>query len=447
MVPCLHAGRGVRRALPGPRPRGPALSAAVVLAVGMLAGRGMAEPVPGALTLAEARRLSLDRNADFRVAQAQVDAALAQLRVAREFPNPTLGLSTSKISTDGTPEGTALGNSLLDRSYDSIASLSQLFLVGKRGLLRDAAAAGVHSAEFQRDDARRLLLQAVTQAYAAALAALSEADVLTDSAAKLRREADIAAYRFKVGDLSASDKGQLEIAADQDELNADSERATAKTAVVTLEILLGEPAPSGATPLSDTLEQWMQSIPPDLEAATIGDRPDIKAAESAVDQADTNVRLQQRQRIPDVTASVQYERNPPYQTNTVGVGLSLPLPLWDHFDGEILNAKAAREQTQAQLDKVRIQAAAEVASARVAFREASRRAARYQASLVPKSAEVVASVSYAFEKGGAAMGELLEEERIDNAIRVSAVLSRADTAIAASALQAALGRLGASDAR
>jgi len=266
-----------------------ALAAAVTLS--FPPGRAMAEAAPAPLTLGEAQRLALERNADFRVAQTQVDAALAQLKIAREFPNPTLGLSTAKISTDGTPEGTALGNSLLNRSYDSIASLSQLFLVGKRGLMRDAAAAGVHSAEFLRDDARRLLLQAVTQAYAAALAAQREADVLADSAAKLRREADIAGHRFQAGDLSASDKAQLEIAADQDELSADAERATAKTAVVTLEILLGEPGPTGATALADTLDRWIESIPRDLEEAPIGSRPDIAAAESAVNQADTNVRL------------------------------------------------------------------------------------------------------------------------------------------------------------
>jgi cobalt-zinc-cadmium efflux system outer membrane protein len=393
------------------------------------------------LTLAEAQRLALQRNADFRVAEAQVDAALAQLKVAREFPNPTLGLSTAKISTDGAPEGTSLGNGLLDRSYDSIASLSQLFLVGKRGLMRDAATAGVHSAEFQRDDARRLLLQAVTQAYAAALAALKQADVLTDSAVKLRQEAEIAAHRFRAGDLSASDEAQLDIAADQDELNADAERATAKTAVVTLEILLGEPQPAGTTPLADTLDQWMQGIPADLEQAPIGSRPDIAAAESAEKQSELTVTLQQRQRIPDLTASVPYERNPPVQPDTVGVGVSLPLPFWDHFNGEILAAKAARNAAQAQLDKVRIRASADVAAARVAFHEAHQRALRYQAALVPKSREVVKSVSYAFEKGGAGLVDLLEAERNDNLIRVAAVQAQADAASAAVTLQAALGRL------
>jgi cobalt-zinc-cadmium efflux system outer membrane protein len=418
---------------------------AAALAAACAAGAEDSGPAP--LSLADARRLALERNADFRVAQLQVDAALAQLRVVREFPNPTLGLSTAKISTDGTPEGTAMGNGLLDRSYDSIVSLSQLFVVGKRGLLRDAARAGLQSSQFQRDDARRLLVQAVTQAYAAALAALSEADVLADSAAKLRREADIAAHRLKAGDLSASDEAQLEIAADQDELNADAERAAARTAVVTLEILLGYPSPAGTTPLADSLERWTQSIAPGLEQAPIGSRPDIAAAESTVTQADANVRLQERLKVPDVTASVQYERNPPAQPDTVGIGLSLPLPLWDRFDGEVLAAKAARAQTQAQLDKVRIQAAADVAAARVAYHEASQRALRYRTSLVPKSAQVAKSVSYAYEKGGAALVDLLEAERNDNLIRVAAVQAEADEASTAVSLQASLGLLSAPDGK
>ena len=416
------------------------LAAAVLLsALGLPAATAQTAP----LTLARAQQLAQQRNTDFRVEQAQVQAALALLKAAREFPNPTLSLSTAKINTDGTPQGTPLGNSLLDRSYDSIASLSQLFLVAKRGLMRDAATAGVHAAEFQRDNAKRLLLQAVTQAYAAALAAREEADVLTDSAAKLRHEADIAARRQQAGDLSAADQSQLEIAADQDELNAASERATAKTAVITLEILLGEPQPAGATVLADSLDQWMQTLPPDLAQGAVGSRPDIAAAESAVKQAETNVTLQQHQRIPDVTASVQYERNPPTQTNTVGVGISLPLPLWQHYNGEILGAKAARSVAQAQLDQARIQAAADVAAARVAYEEAAQRAERYRTSLVPRSAEVVKSMTYAFGRGGATLIDLLEAERNDNAIRVAAVQARADAASAAASLLAALGRLEA----
>jgi cobalt-zinc-cadmium efflux system outer membrane protein len=393
------------------------------------------------LSLAEARRIALERNADFRVARIQVDAALAQLRAAREFPNPTLGLSTAKISTDGTPESTPMGNSLLNRAYDSIVSLSQLIQISKRGLIRDSANAGVHVAEFQKEDAQRLLLQAVTQAYVAALSSQEQARVLTESAAALRRQAEIAAHRYHAGDLSKSDQGRIEIAADQDELGAQSEVAAAKSAVVALESLLGNPDPDGSTELSDSLSQLSQAAAPGLEDMALSDRPDIAAAEAGVEQAETNLKLQRRERVPDVTVSLQFERNPPAQPDTIGVGLSLPLPLWNQYTGEILAAQAARNQAEAHLDSVRVQAAADVSAARVAYREARDRARRYEQSLLPKSAEVTKSVVYAYEKGGAALIDLLDAQRNDNSIRQAAVQADADAAAAAAALLAALGRL------
>jgi len=393
------------------------------------------------LSLAEARRIALERNADFRVARIQVDASLAQLRAAREFPNPTLGLSTAKISTDGTPESTPMGNSLLNRAYDSIVSLSQLIQISKRGLIRDSANAGVHVAEFQKEDAQRLLLQAVTQAYVAALSSQEQARVLTESAAALRRQAEIAAHRYHAGDLSKSDQGRIEIAADQDELGAQSEVAAAKSAVVALESLLGNPSPDGSTELSDSLEQLSQAAAPGLEDMALSERPDIAAAEAGVEQAETNLKLQRRERVPDVTVSLQFERNPPAQPDTIGVGLSLPLPLWNQYTGEILGAQAARNQAEAHLDSVRVQAAADVSAARVAYREARDRARRYEQSLVPKSAEVTKSVVYAYEKGGAALIDLLDAQRNDNSIRQAAVQADADAAAAAAALLAALGRL------
>lgn len=400
-----------------------------------------AEGAPRPLSLADAQHLALVRNSDLRIAQAQVAAALGQLKSVREFPNPTLGLSTADLNTDGKTNATPLGNSLLNRSYDSIASLSQLFLIAKRGVMRDAADAGVHVAEFQRDDERRLLLQSVTLAYLAALDAREQVRVLQASAAALRREAEIAAIRLHAGDVSASDQAQIEIAAEQDELNAEAQEATAKTAVVTLEILLGDPQPAGLTPLTDTLGQLQEAAGPDLENLPMGKRPDIAAAEQAVSQAESQLTLQKRQRVPDVTVSVQYERQPPDAPNTVGIGLSLPLPLWNRNAGGILSAQAARNQAEEQLDKVRIQAAADVTSARVAYHEAAARMRRYLDSLLPKSASVVRSVSYAYQKGGASLVDLLEAERNDNLVRVGAAQAQADAASAAVNLRTALGGL------
>ena len=398
----------------------------------------------GALTLAQVQQQALAANADVRVASAQAEAAAAQLRTSREFPNPVLGLSTAKIATDGSGNGTPRGNRLLDRSYDSIISLSQLFELGKRGPRQQSARAAQRAAEAQRDDARRLVLQAVSQTYVAALEAREESRVLAASAASLRREAGLAAVRLAAGDLASNDQRQIELAAGRLELDAAASRHTATAAVIALEILLGSPAPTGETELADTLD----ALPlPSAELAgdgVAGTRPDVAAAEANVAKAEADLVLQQRAPFPDLTVSAQFERNPPDQPNTAGLGLSFPLPLWNRNGGAVRSARAAREVAQAQLDKARLQAVAEVAGSRSAFREARARATAFVEQLRPQSAAVAKTVAYAYEHGGASLVELLAAERNDNEVRIAAARAQADAATAAFNLSAALNRLAPS---
>jgi cobalt-zinc-cadmium efflux system outer membrane protein len=269
--------------------------------------------------------------------------------------------------------------------------------------------------------------------------------VLTDSAASLRREAGIAATRYQAGDIAASDREQIEIAAAQLDLSAASARANARTALVALETLLGFAGPRGETLLADTLDS--AAALPVSDEAPGGTRPDIAAAEAGLAKSEADLTLQRHGAVPDLTVSLQYEHQPPDQPNTVGLGVSFPLPLWNRNTGNIRAARAARDAAQAQLEKVRTRAAAEAAAARVAFDEARARADAYQHVLQPKSAAIIQSVAYAYDKGGAALVELLAAERNDNDIRLAAARAQADAAIAAFALAAALNRLspGAAD--
>ena len=106
--------------------------------------------------------------------------------------------------------------------------------------------------------------------------------------------------------------------------------------------------------------------------------------------------------------------------------------------GSIRAARAARDSAQAQLDKVRAQAAADVAAGRLAFREARARASVFAENLQPQSAAVAQTVAYAYERGGASLLELLAAKRNDNEIRVATAHAQADAVSAAFALSAAL---------
>src|SRR5215831_15528051 len=66
-------------------------------------------PALASLTLAEAQARAFQRNWDLLAAAVGVDAATALKIVSHEFPNPTLSLSTTKISVDNHPASTPDG--------------------------------------------------------------------------------------------------------------------------------------------------------------------------------------------------------------------------------------------------------------------------------------------------------------------------------------------------
>ena len=266
-----------------------------------------------ALSLPTARQRAWERNWDLLAARSGVDSATAQLLVAKEFPNPTLALSTARLGNR--ENSTPLGNSVWNRSYDSIAAVSQLLEIGgKRSRRQSSAQAGVNGARARFFDARRTLDQGVTKAYLAVLLAEENARVLRESAHSLQQESDIAEARFHAGDISAADLKQIQNNAAEFDLQARSAEAAAAQARIQVELLLGEPKPEGHWNPVETLTD-LAAAPapvPASAAATGAERPDVLAAEADLKRAQADLALQRALRIPDPTVSLQVEHNPPW---------------------------------------------------------------------------------------------------------------------------------------
>ena len=393
-----------------------------------------------ALTLAGAKQLAFERNWDLLAAKSGIDAAQAQLIVAREFPNPTASISTAKIGDR--ESGTSMGNGLWERNYDSIAAVSQLIEIGGKRYDRQLAArAGVTGARAAFFDARRLLDQGVTKAYVAAVLAGDNARILNESAGYLRHEADLAELKFRAGAISDSDKKQIEISAEQFELQARSADAAAAQARIAVEILLGEKQPQGNWTPADSLDRLSTTPPTGTnELRPQVERPDVIVADANLKSSVANLKLQKAMRIPDPTISIGGEHNPPGggpPVDTLNIGVSFPLPLWNRNGGEIKAAEAARAQAELALEKAQAQVQADIANAGSEYDEAAQRWQRYRDQTVPKSAKVRESVAFAYEKGGASLVDLLEAERTDNDVRLAAAQAQADTASATADVQAA----------
>jgi cobalt-zinc-cadmium efflux system outer membrane protein len=153
-------------------------------------------------------------------------------------------------------------------------------------------------------------------------------------------------------------------------------------------------------------------------------------------KGEADLRFQKSNRIPDPTLFAQYEHEPPDQPNTVGVGVSFTLPLWNRNHGNISAASAALDQARIVYNKSRAQAAAEVATARLVYEAAAKRWQQYRQVIRPKSEQIRKTIAFGFEKGGASQLDLLIAERNDNEVRLAAAQSAAELALALATFKA-----------
>lgn len=205
---------------------------------------------------------------------------------------------------------------------------------------------------------------------------------------------------------------------------------------------MGVPQPKGNWTPADSLETLMEvsSIVPEAEPKPGAVRPDVLAAEADLQGGEAQLQLQKAMRIPDPTLTIGAEHNPPGggpAVDTFLVGLSFPLPLWNQNGGNIKAAQAAVDQFGDALGKIKAQAAADTASAEIAYDEARETWLRYRDELAPKSAQVRESVRFKYERGAATLVDLLNAEQTDNTIRLALAQAMNDTASAAADLIAA----------
>ncbi|WAC40468.1 TolC family protein [Pedobacter sp. SL55] len=81
-------------------------------------------------------------------------------------------------------------------------------------------------------------------------------------------------------------------------------------------------------------------------------RVDLKSAQTAITYAQQNLMLQKANAIPDVQLSLAYDLKGNYPEKYTGIGISMPIPLFNRNQGEIKKAKIAIEAQQTVYNQV-----------------------------------------------------------------------------------------------
>lgn len=357
-------------------------------------------------------------NLDYAAQRYSVSIAQAAVAAAKAFQNPTLQFS-------GARDVTHSGSELMPGTYG--ASLTQTIeLGGKRKYRILGARQNYAAAAATLDDFLRNLKSDAAAAFADALALSLSSEQKRQSAEYLSRLAETQRARFRSGDISQADMLQTQVEEQQFQNELLAAQADAENASIALSGFLGRER--GQTRLIP--KGNLKIAPRDFDLAQLlalamTNRPDLLALRHARDAAQSNVRLEKANRVPNVdvgpawthSTSSQNSIAPSPEFDSLGLSLTFPLPLWNRNKAAIASAGFAAEQAQKQLESAELKAEVQIRQNLNAYRTAVERIRRYQNGILKNADVVLEAKRFSYQHGQTTLLELLDAQRTDNEVR------------------------------
>ena len=386
----------------------PVLSLLAVTVSGIQAQQITQTPAPTtakrSVTLADAVEIFMRQNLALVAARYDIETADADKLTARLRPNPqlTIGLSALPLNLSGPL--------IKEQTYDY--TVSRVFeLGGKRSKRIETADANsdVARGQFQMvvwqmtNDLKRKFYTVVLNQQLLNLA--KENETTFDEIVKHTTEL------MNAGEISGLDLSRVEV----EKLKFDTDVANAErdyeVALRDLRFTLGGDYRAMDIDVSGSIDYEAHQFSHDeLLDLALAARPDLKAAKLSERAADANIRLQDAQRIPDLTLGGGVEQVPSGTSSyTFGVGIELPVS--NRNQGERAKALIEKKKAENQEQFLTNQVRSDVDKALVAFQLQQRRVDLYRTGVITKVNDIQNMTQIALKAGESSILDLLDAIR------------------------------------
>lgn len=377
------------------------------------------------LTLSQAVTQLLSANHDIRLAGNAIESAQADQMIAGARPNPFVTLQANQIGLYGPPAG----NGTIGRQVDAIVSWSQPIERGnKRGLRMEAAKANLAAATASRQSVLRDTLAMLYGSYYDLAAAQQRLRIADAASALYERTLNAAELRFKAGDIAAADLARIRVEAMRSRNEAAAARGQLQQSQLALARLLARESDAYSLSVS---EDWPSPQPMPAEAerdALVEVQPDVIAARQKVVAGDRGAQLARALRANDVVVSLQYERLPTVNPDTVGVGLSFPIQVGNNYAGDIRRADSDLATARLVLDSTRHGESNRIASEYAALGTSLRALQLFQGDILANARKAADAAEYAYQRGASSLLELLDARRTLFAVQLDALAAQTEYA-------------------
>lgn len=333
------------------------------------------------------------------------DMRAAEVRVLQAglWSNPELDLELENFAGSGDIDGTD--------QLELTLSIAQTFpLGGDISRRRELAQLEGRLAGWDYEAARVGLLAEVAQRFAELLAAQERIRLAEESAVLAKEIADSTARRVEAGDVPAVENSRAAVPLATARVQVGRVQRELESARVRLAMTWGEPAPNFGEARGDLTR--LQTVPPLGELTQrIGDNPELARWTVEIASRQAEVELARAEATPDLTAGLGFRWFNESDDTALVAGVSLPLPIFDRRQGDILAARfgVASAQNQQRAIELRVTAALSAAYARLAGAYDEAVALRDHA--LPPAEAAYRDVRQAFDQGNLGYLDVIDAER------------------------------------
>lgn len=369
---------------------------------------------PDAITIEQAVAEAIEKNLNLLAEQFNLSLADARIATARLRPNPVLsvggdhldllGTGYNNINGAGPPEYAFRADFILERGE-------------KRRHRIEVAQLEKQVAELQLLNSIRTLVFEVQSAFVDVIAAKDALRLAEENLDSFTKLLAINVQRVRAGDIAGVELVRTQLA----EMQMRNAVLQAKTRLTLsrqrLQLLIGRPTAAASLDAAGMLRREPFAFPAEhLQQRAFAQRPDYLALERDAVRSQADLRLQIAQRKIDYTVGAEYRRQQGLagRGNSLGVFLTIPLPLFDRNQGEIERARREQLQIEVRMRALEAEIRAEIATAQQQHQTARELLERIEGNMLEKARRVLATMEYSYRAGEASFIELLDAQRAFN---------------------------------
>jgi len=379
------------------------------------------------LTLSAAIDLALTFNPELSAAANELHAVEGAVIQAGVLPNPEVSTSVEDTQNKATRTTTIQLSQRIELGGKRSARIAS----AERG--RDVAAADLA--------AKRLDIRAtVIGAFFDVLVAQERIQQAEDLLGLAQRASQAASRRVTAGKISPVEETKARVA----EASARVELNQAQRELVSARKRLAASWGS-STPRFEQVEGRTDLLPPVRSAEEITRRlnasPALLRARHEADRFSAIADLERSRRIPDVTVSLGTKKAEELGRNQTIVGISIPFPIFDRNQGNVLEAQRRADKARDELSATEVRLSTEVAQNEERLKALVVEAQTLQSEIMPGARSAYDAASKGFELGKFSFLEVLDAQRTFFQARAQYLRSLSDAHRTAAELERVLGSI------